>query len=117
MFVFGAVLALLATANAVVRTTLQLAAPAFRTSGKTIRGGRAIGALERLLVFGLAISGEPLAAAVIVSAKGLLRFPELSQQQQRISEITEYLVLGSLLSWSLALVPAMLLVGFSSVSP
>ena len=104
----GILVALVATSNAIVRAVLQLAAPSFRQSEKTVRGGRVIGALERTLVFSLAISGEPLAAAVIVSAKGLLRFPELSRADHDISAITEYLVLGSLLSWFLALAPAML---------
>jgi 3-dehydroquinate dehydratase len=71
-----------------------------------------IGPIERGLIFGLGLAGYATAAAIIVSAKGLLRFPELNALKDRpgaaagartIDEVTEYLLVGSLTSWALAL--------------
>lgn len=72
-----------------------------------------------MLIFGLVLGGSPTAAALIVSAKSILRFPELSEKAQAkdgdhgdgtgsgrdLSTVTEYLLLGSLVSWILALAP------------
>ena len=64
--------------------------------------------------------GQPTAAALVISAKGLLRFPELNDLRgrsddasgsgsRRIDEVTEYLLVGSLMSWIVALAPLPLL--------
>lgn len=118
-----------ATGNAVVRSVLLLASdePALERSQSKLRGGRFIGVLERWLIFGLALAGEPTAAALVISAKSIIRFPELSARSQagdsnagespddassrrldEADEITEYFLLGSLASWTLALAPAAL---------
>lgn len=107
---------LAAPANGIVRLTLSLAGTQFVGSEQRLRGGRFIGILERWLIFGLAIAGEPTAAALIASAKSLLRFPELTMISRstppdgpapaggpEINAVTEYLLLGSLASWFLAL--------------
>jgi hypothetical protein len=118
----GAVLLLLATSNGIVRSLLIVAGtPPPRGEG-SFRGGRYIGAIERLLIFGLAVAGEPTAAALVVSAKSILRFPELSMSAQQpsapaqggsapvqeVDALTEYFLLGSLCSWALALLAALL---------
>jgi hypothetical protein len=69
-----------------------------------LRGGRAIGCLERGLILGFALAGEPTAAALVISGKSLLRFPEATR-----SDVNECFVVGSLASWSLALAPLVLL--------
>ena len=61
------------------------------------------------MIFSLGLAGEPTAAALIVSAKSLLRFPELSRASE-IDAVTEYFLLGSLASWGLALLFVLLLV-------
>lgn len=118
----GAVLVLLATSNGMVRSMLLIAGtPPPRGEG-SFRGGRYIGAIERLMIFGLAVAGEPTAAALVVSAKSILRFPELSKSAQQssappqvgtspvqeVDALTEYFLLGSLCSWALALLAALL---------
>jgi hypothetical protein len=75
----GVSVVLLATANGLVRAVLTAAGTPIGHSQQRLRGGRLIGPLERLMIFGLAVAGEPTAAALIVSAKSLLRFPELSK--------------------------------------
>jgi hypothetical protein len=76
-----------------------------------------IGPIGRALIFGLGLAGYGTAAAIVVSVKGLLRFPELNALKDRpgssdgartIDEVTEYLVVGSLTSWLLALLALLL---------
>lgn len=65
------------------------------------------------MIFALSVAGEPTAAALIISAKSLLRFPELNSASRGSTErgdsvpnvdvVTEYFLLGSLTSWFLAL--------------
>lgn len=114
----GMMLFLSAPANAIVRLCLTVVGTDWRSSQETIRGGRLIGVLERWLIFVLAVAGEPTAAALIISAKSILRFPELNRAAREsgrdgaatshVDIITEYFLLGSLLSWTLALFSAML---------
>lgn len=63
--------------------------------------GRWIGILERLLVFTLVVAGEAGAAALVVTAKAILRFPEISGDEPHLS--AEYVLIGSLASWLLAI--------------
>ena len=70
-----------------------------------LKGGRLLGPLERIFILALALGGQVTAASVVVAAKGLLRFPELSSrhEQQTVHEMTEYFLLGSFVSWLVAL--------------
>lgn len=120
LLLLGIAVALIETANVAVRLTLDATQVTFPRS--RLRGGRIIGPVERLLVFGFALAGEFTGAALIVSAKTLLRFPEVSgaagsgsstaddadlkTKQPSLAEITEYFLVGSLISWFLALVAA-----------
>lgn len=62
-----------------------------------IGAGRWIGTMERLLIYVLVLIGEPGAAGLIVAAKSLLRFPEITGPDSRLSP--EYVLVGSLASW------------------
>ena len=96
-------LAMVATANSVVRLVLALdGVRVDATADDAVKGGRVIGPIERLVIFGSLIAGVPTIAGFVVAAKSLLRFPELNQKS-RINETTEYVVIGSLASWGLAL--------------
>jgi hypothetical protein len=73
--------------------------------------------LERVLIFGLGLAGQATAAALVIGAKGLLRYPELNglrnepaagPSARTIDVVTEYLLIGSLTSWLLALFPLVL---------
>lgn len=100
----GGVLAfLLTSANTCVRLLLA-STPTKDRPSKPPGGGRIIGSLERVLVFGLTIAGEPTAATIVVSAKGVLRFAEVrAADGDDIDNITEYVLVGSLASITLAL--------------
>jgi hypothetical protein len=113
--VCGVLLFLFATSNAIVRLVLTAVGTKFSPAEQRLRGGRIIGPIERLLIFGLGLAGEPTAAALVISAKGLLRYPELAGMRSEpgssaraIDVVTEYLLIGSLTSWTLALFPLVL---------
>ena len=114
----GVVLVQLSTGNVLVRlvlsatgtmrpdTTGGLSGPA-----RTLKGGRLLGPLERLFILGLALAGNLTAAAIVVAAKGLLRWPELSSpaEQDKIHRLTEYFLVGSFVSWLVPLAGLVLL--------
>ena len=111
----GIVMWLGPVANGIVRMVLTAAGADIAASEQRLRGGRVIGILERWLIFGFVVAGHPTAAAFIVSAKSILRFPELSERARHgadgendLDTVTEYLLLGSLVSWTIAVLPAVL---------
>ncbi len=114
LVVLGCALLLTSTGNVLVRLVLTAAGSRVTRSEQQIKGGRVLGPMERLLIFGLGLAGNLAAASVIVAAKGLLRFPELqsyrasgpveaAEEVQRIDVLTEYFLIGSMTSWLLAL--------------
>jgi hypothetical protein len=118
LFVLGVLVMLFATSNAIVRLVLTAMGTRFSNAEQRLRGGRVIGPLERVLIFGLGLAGEATAAALVIGAKGLLRYPELNGLRgetgaagpaaRPIDVVTEYLLIGSLTSWLLALFPLVL---------
>jgi hypothetical protein len=101
-YVGGAVAFLVTAANTLVRLLLA-ASPKAEQPRNEPGGGRVIGSLERVLVFGLALAGEPTAATLVVSAEGVLRFAEVRAATDDVDQITEYVLVGSLASIALAL--------------
>lgn len=61
-------------------------------------GGKLIGQLERTLIFLLMIIGQAAGIGFLVAAKSILRFEEAKKQQ-----LAEYVLIGTLLSFSLAI--------------
>jgi hypothetical protein len=118
VLVGGVLLMLFATSNAIVRLVLTAMGTRFSNAEQRLRGGRVIGPLERVLIFGLGLAGQAIAAALVIGAKGLLRYPELNNLRgeqgaagtsaRPIDVVTEYLLIGSLTSWLLALFPLVL---------
>lgn len=120
LLLLGAALLNVETANLLVRDTLVATGVSPVTRGysdekptllgpRRLRGGRALGAMERLLILGFGASGNLAAAGLVVAAKGLIRFPELnaaakgSPASPRLDEITEYFLIGSFASILVAL--------------
>lgn len=100
----GALLLQLATANIVVRLLLDAVGVPATTNEKKLKGGRLLGPMERIFIVGLGAIGETTAAAIVVAAKGLLRFPELQAgTREGPSDVTEYFLVGSFASWLLGL--------------
>ncbi|MEJ3405006.1 hypothetical protein WDJ51_09690 [Rathayibacter sp. YIM 133350] len=67
----------------------------------TLKGGRVIGPLERILITALALAGAEAVIVGLLAAKGIVRFPEISADERRGSKAEEFLV-GSLVSWTIA---------------
>ena len=62
-----------------------------------INGGKLIGQLERSLIFLFIFIGHPEGIGFLVAAKSILRFEEAKKQR-----LAEYVLIGTLLSFSLA---------------
>ncbi|MBS2938541.1 hypothetical protein KDN32_12395 [Nocardioides sp. J2M5] len=110
LLVVGAFGVQLSTGNVLVRLVLKTTGTINpRKDGgmppTQLKGGRLLGPLERVFILALAMGGQVTAASIVVAAKGLLRFPELSSrhEQQTVHEMTEYFLLGSFVSWLVAL--------------
>ena len=71
------------------------------------KGGRLIGPLERLLVLILTLAAAYPILAAMLAAKGIVRFPEISRDGETGSR-AEYFLVGSLVSWVIALGAAFL---------
>jgi hypothetical protein len=61
-------------------------------------GGKLIGQLERSLIFLLVFINQPMGIGFLVAAKSILRFEEAKDQK-----LAEYVLIGTLLSFSLAI--------------
>lgn len=113
----GLLLIQLATGNVIVRLVLvQVGAirrPGSPQPSDRLRGGRLLGPMERLVILGLGLAGEVTAASLVIAAKGLIRFPELQHSRHdessslddslEVYEVTEYFLVGSFVSWLVAL--------------
>ena len=115
LLIVGLFLVQLSTGNELVRLVLTVVG-AVKPAGQPqpsdrLRGGRLLGPMERVFILGLGLSGAITAAALVIAAKGLLRFPELSARRSTtqqvtgvgIDEVTEYFLVGSFVSWLVAL--------------
>lgn len=137
----GGALFLLESANRVVRTALRTedvpsdgdAAPSrrrrlFGQRGEseataleprdvhTLRGGRLIGPLERVVVGGLLLAHAYPVVAALIAAKGIVRFPEISRDRDRGTQ-AEYFLVGSMVSWAQALaITALVWLGSASLA-
>lgn len=112
LLVVAVLLVQMSTGNVLVRLVLaatNTVSPAQQGTAtdpeQRLKGGRLLGPMERLLIVGLGLAGELTAAGLVIAAKGLLRFPELQSkgEQERIHQLTEYFLVGSFVSWLLAL--------------
>lgn len=93
---------LLNTTNQIVRLVLD-SVHAERSKGESkLRGGRYIGAIERIMVAALILAGSADGAGLIIAAKGFIRLPEIRSQDDeragRTDEIAEYFLIGTLTS-------------------
>ncbi|MER7798165.1 hypothetical protein [Microbacterium sp. NPDC096154] len=75
--------------------------------GQVMKGGRLIGPLERVIVFGLTLAAAYPLLAAFIAAKGIVRFPEISRDGDG-GDRAEYFLVGSMVSWVQALAAAFL---------
>ncbi len=63
--------------------------------------GKYIGILERLFVFGFILLNQWSAIGLLIAAKSVFRFSDLSRAKDR--KLTEYILIGTLISFGLAI--------------
>ncbi|MBF6608545.1 MAG: DUF3307 domain-containing protein [Flavobacterium sp.] len=68
--------------------------------------GKYIGILERLFVFGFIVGGQFTAIGFLLAAKSIFRFGDLTQARDR--KLTEYVLIGTFLSFGIAIVTGLL---------
>lgn len=112
----GCLLYLLESANVTVRIVLTGAVAHHGRTNKEdgvqndapqkdlLKGGRILGPIERVFIFAMALAGQLLAITAIVAAKSILRYPEVSKDKDSDGSKAEYVLVGSFVSWSLALI-------------
>ncbi len=67
-----------------------------------LKGGRFLGPIERIMILALGLAGQFGAIAAVVGAKSIIRYPEISKSNDG-GKTAEYFLIGSGLSWGLAL--------------
>ncbi len=105
-FVLGlsAIVFMTASGNRIVRLVLDAAGVSWKKSESTLTGGRVLGPLERLILFAVVLAADPAAAAIVITAKGLLRFPEIRSESREPGPdvVTEYFLIGTFSSLLIA---------------
>ncbi len=74
------------------------------------RAGRFIGILERLFVFAFVVTNHWEAIGFLLAAKSVFRFGDLKESKDR--KLTEYILIGTLLSFGLAILVGVLYLKF-----
>ena len=82
------------------------------TSNSLADAGKWIGILERLIIFVLVVFDQYAAIALLTAAKSILRFSESKNAQER----SEYVLIGTLISITFALVTGLIIKTFLPVS-
>ncbi|WP_407426746.1 DUF3307 domain-containing protein [Arcticibacter sp.] len=82
------------------------------TSNSLADAGKWIGILERLIIFVLVVFDQYAAIALLTTAKSILRFSESKNAQER----SEYVLIGTLISITFALVTGLIIKTFLPVS-
>jgi len=75
--------------------------------------GRYIGILERLFVFTFVVTGNWEAIGFLLAAKSVFRFGDLKESKDR--KLTEYILIGTLLSFGTAIATGMLVTWLATV--
>jgi hypothetical protein len=76
-------------------------------------GGRAIGALERGLIFLLVLSGQAEGIGFLIAAKSVLRFGAVADDRK----VSEYVIIGTLASFGWAILTSFLMVYLLTLLP
>ncbi len=79
------------------------------------KAGQYIGILERLLVFAFIALGQWSAIGFLLGAKSIFRFGDLTRSKDR--RLTEYILVGTLLSFGLAILMGMICYYFNLFGP
>ncbi len=106
-----AVVFLTVPASVLIKTIISVWTPVAENQNKIqteslINAGKYIGILERLLVFVFIIVNHWEGVGFMIAAKSVFRFSDLAEAKQR--KLTEYVLIGTLLSFGIAVLTAIL---------
>ena len=85
--------------------------PISQTGNSLQSAGKYIGIIERLLVFTFTIVGHWEAIGFLIAAKSVFRFGDLKEAKDL--KLTEYVLIGTLLSFGIAIAAALLVIQIS----
>lgn len=114
MYLLTLVVFLTTPSAIIIRTLINGWTPHYPTTLETDslkNAGTYIGILERLFVFTFMISGHIEAVGFLLAAKSIFRFGDLSAARDR--KLTEYVLIGTLISFGLAIATAFMYLGFN----
>ena len=98
-----------------IKNTISIWTPENKSNDESLQNaGNYIGMLERLFVFFFIITGHFEAIGFLLAAKSIFRFGDLKEAKDR--KLTEYVLIGTLLSFGIALLIGLLVqqgLGFS----
>jgi len=104
--ILTAVVFLTIPSSVIIKTFISQWTPDLLPHGETTASlqdaGKFIGMLERLFVFGFILSNNWEAIGFLLAAKSVFRFGDLRESKDR--KLTEYVLIGTLLSFGLAIV-------------
>jgi len=92
-----------------IKTIISIWVPESQTShsdNSLSAAGNYIGILERLFVFGFILTGHFEAIGFLLGAKSIFRFGDLKEAKDR--KLTEYVLIGTLISFGVAIVIGLL---------
>jgi hypothetical protein len=78
-----------------------------------IKAGRFIGILERLLVFIFIVNQHWEGVGFMLAAKSVFRFGDLKENKER--KLTEYILIGTLLSFGFAIILGLLYINYTPI--
>ncbi|MDX1678473.1 DUF3307 domain-containing protein [Arsukibacterium sp.] len=112
LLILLAYLLLMKPASVLIALVLtKIAAPASSVKQGSPAAGQLIGIAERLLILTLILAGQYSGVGLVVAAKSVLRYNDLRNAQDRA--LTEYILLGSLLSFGLTILVAIMLLNLT----
>ena len=96
-------------ASIIIKNIISIWTPEDKTKSddSLANAGNYIGILERLFVFYFIISGHFEAIGFLLAAKSIFRFGDLKEAKDR--KLTEYVLIGTLLSFGIALLTGILI--------
>ncbi len=101
-----AILVVTKVAAMVMQEIMQAWSNEIKMENSLPKAGKYIGILERLFVFGFIVIGQWSAIGFLLAAKSVFRFGDLNKDKNL--KLTEYVLIGTLLSFGIAIVIGLL---------
>lgn len=94
-------------ASIIIKTLISVWVPSQTPDTESLQNaGNYIGMLERIFIYGFILTGHFDAVGFLLGAKSIFRFGDLTGSKDR--KLTEYVLIGTLLSFGLAMLTALI---------